>query len=104
MVEFRPIRPWKLLRMMLVPLVLLVVRPLAGAEQLSLTSTAVTIPDGGPAGTYPLSFNFSFGTPGSTVSDITISLNSITHTNLSNLDMMLVGPGANHRYLFMSDA
>jgi subtilisin-like proprotein convertase family protein len=70
-------------------------------------TTAITIPatgsglsSGAPANPYPSSINVS-GMTG-TVSKITVTIPSISHTYPGDVDILLVGPGG-QKYIFLSD-
>ncbi|MEP6662022.1 MAG: reprolysin-like metallopeptidase [Verrucomicrobiota bacterium] len=64
-------------------------------------TTAITIPDVGPALLYP-STNFIAGAQG-VITKVTVSLLGLTHTFPDDLDILLVGPN-NQSVLLMSDA
>ena len=53
--------------------------------------TAITILDNGAATPYPSKIVFA-GIPGA-VTKVTVKLNSITHTNPTDIDTLLIGPG-----------
>jgi subtilisin-like proprotein convertase family protein len=61
----------------------------------------MTLPDSGPASTYPSPIDFS-GVTG-TVSDVSVRLYGVTHQHLDDLDVMLVSPDG-HRMMVLSDA
>jgi uncharacterized repeat protein (TIGR01451 family) len=65
------------------------------------SSSVVTIPDSGPAGSYP-SRLFVSGVSG-LVSRVSVTLNGLTHTYPSDLDIVLAGPNGGIAML-MSDA
>jgi uncharacterized repeat protein (TIGR01451 family) len=64
-------------------------------------SSAITIPDNGPAVNYPATIEVA-GVTG-TVSKVTVTLNQLNHTFPEDVDVLLVGP-AGQKALLMSDA
>jgi subtilisin-like proprotein convertase family protein len=65
-------------------------------------STPITIPSAGAASPYPSNIVVSGYSPNATITSITLTINSLTHTEPDDLDMLLVGPtGA--RIIFWSD-
>jgi subtilisin-like proprotein convertase family protein len=62
--------------------------------------TLITIPDSGPGVPYPSLVNFSGGT---SVTDVNVTLNDVTHSYPDDVDILLVGP-AGQSVILMSDA
>jgi large repetitive protein len=74
---------------------------LASASMITFTGGPITIPDSGNAIPYPSSIVVAGFTGG--ITDLTLSLNGLSHTWPDDIDILLVGPtGANSK--FMSDA
>src|SRR6266508_917026 len=63
--------------------------------------TTITIPDSGPASPYPSDIVVPAGL--GTVTKVTVTINSLTHTFPDDLDFLLVGP-AGQNAIIMSDA
>jgi Ca2+-binding RTX toxin-like protein len=73
---------------LLVPVAIAV--PQAGAATFA-SSGAITIPESGAANPYPSTINVA-GIPGN-VADVDVTLNGLTHTCMSDVRFLLVGPG-----------
>ncbi len=75
--------------------------PCAGAGITFTNPTAIVINDNAAATPYPSNIVVA-GMPGA-VTKVTVKLNSITHTNPTDIDMLLIGPGG-QTAMIMSDA
>jgi subtilisin-like proprotein convertase family protein len=64
-------------------------------------ATAITIPDQGAGTPYPSTINVSG--MGGTITNVTVNLNSLTHTFKSDLEILLVSPGG-QKVMLMSHA
>lgn len=73
--------------------------PVGGAPAEFSNTAAISIPDVGSATPYPSTIAVS-GLTGNKI--IKARLNGLTHTFVSDLDLLLVGPGG-QKYIFMSD-
>ncbi|MCC7124471.1 MAG: M36 family metallopeptidase [Acidobacteria bacterium] len=72
----------------------------APAPTTTTTTLATTIPDSGPASSYPLTANVA-GLTG-TITKVAVRLNGLSHTFPADIDALLVGPGG-QTSMFMSD-
>src|SRR4051812_22590411 len=72
----------------------------SAASKVFSNTTALDIPDSGPASVYPSTINVS-GFSGN-VQNVTATLNRLDHTCLDDLEVLLVGPSGK-RSILMSD-
>jgi subtilisin-like proprotein convertase family protein len=75
--------------------------PIPDSQLKKNNTLTINVPDSGPADVFP-STNTVLGEAG-TVMDVEVWIPGIEHTNLDDLDIMLVGPGG-QRSMLMSDA